>query len=63
MKKKLVISFSGGRTSAYMTKMLLDSLDRSIYDIAVVFANTGKEREETLDFVHECDIRFGFDTI
>lgn len=63
MKKKLVISFSGGRTSAYMTKMLLDSLDRSIYDIAVVFANTGKEREETLDFVYECDIRFGFDTI
>lgn len=63
MKKKLVISFSGGRTSAYMTKMLLDSLDKSIYDIVVIFANTGKEREETLDFVHECDIRFGFDTI
>lgn len=61
--KKLVISFSGGRTSAYMTKMLLDSLDRSIYEIVVVFANTGKEREETLEFVHQCDIHMGFNTV
>ena len=61
--KKLIISFSGGRTSAYMTKMLLDNLDRKVYDIAVIFANTGKERDETLDFINDCDIQFGFNTV
>ena len=29
----------------------------------VVFANTGKEREETLDFIHKCDVEFGFNTV
>jgi len=28
-------------------------------DVAVAFANTGKEREETLRFVHECGSRWG----
>lgn len=28
-------------------------------DVVVAFANTGKEREETLRFVHECGSRFG----
>src|SRR3546814_2300344 len=27
--------------------------------VFVVFANTGKEREETLRFVHECGVRWG----
>ena len=62
MKKKLLISFSGGRTSAYMTKMLLDNF-QDIYEMIVVFANTGREREETLEFVRECDKRWNFNTI
>ena len=61
--KQLLISFSGGATSAYMTKMLLDNLDRTEYEIKVVFANTGKEREETLQFIRECDTRWGFNTV
>lgn len=56
--KPLVISFSGGRTSGYMAKMLVEKY-RNKREILVVFANTGKEREETLDFVHQCDIEFG----
>jgi hypothetical protein len=28
-------------------------------DVVVAFANTGKEREETLRFVHECGSRWG----
>ena len=36
--KKLVISFSGGRTSGYMTKKILDT-KRDEYDIKVIFAN------------------------
>lgn len=62
-KKKLLVSFSGGQTSGYMTKLLLDNLNRDEWDIVVVFANTGKEREETLEFVRDCDAHFGFNTV
>lgn len=59
-KKRLLASFSGGRTSAFMTKWLLDNkLDE--YEIKVVFANTGQEHERTLEFVSKCDEVFGFD--
>ena len=54
-----LISFSGGRTSAYMLKMILDAHDGVLpEDVHVCFANTGKEREETLRFVHECATRW-----
>jgi hypothetical protein len=61
-KPKLLISFSGGRTSGYMTKRILDERAH-LYDIQVVFANTGLEHPNTLDFVNECDQRFGFNTV
>lgn len=55
-----LISFSGGRTSAYMLKQILDAHGGSLPDdVHVCFANTGKEREETLRFVHECATRWG----
>ena len=51
-----LISFSGGRTSAYMLRKILDAHDgRLPDDVFVTFANTGKEREETLRFVHDCE--------
>lgn len=55
-----LISFSGGRTSAYMLKMMLDAAGGAFApDIHVVFCNTGMELEETLRFVHECQVRWG----
>lgn len=55
MKKNLLVSFSGGETSAFMAqwikKHLEDSYDRVVY----VFANTGLENEQTLEFVQQCD--------
>lgn len=55
-----LISFSGGRTSAYMLWHILQAHGGTLPDDAhVVFANTGKEREETLRFVHECATRWG----
>jgi len=47
------ISFSGGRTSGYMLKLIWDQFGGTLPpDIIPVFANTGKERPETLDFIH-----------
>ena len=55
-----LISFSGGRTSAYMLHEILRAHDGKLPDdVHVCFANTGKEREETLRFVHECGSRWG----
>ncbi len=54
-----LVSFSGGRTSAYMLHEILRAHDgRLPDDVHVCFANTGKEREETLAFVHECGSRW-----
>lgn len=54
-----LVSFSGGRTSAYMLRRILDAHGGTLPpDVHVVFANTGKEREETLRFVHECQVRW-----
>lgn len=51
-----LISFSGGRTSAYMLHQILSAYDGVLpCDIRVAFANTGKERDETLRFVHDCE--------
>lgn len=55
-----VVSFSGGRTSAYMLRLLLDANGGELPPYChVVFANTGKEDEATLRFVRECCLRFG----
>jgi 3'-phosphoadenosine 5'-phosphosulfate sulfotransferase (PAPS reductase)/FAD synthetase len=55
-----LISFSGGRTSGYMLWHILDAHGGKLPDdVHVCFANTGKEREETLRFVHECETRWG----
>ena len=55
-----LVSFSGGRTSGYMLWHIIQAHGGVLPDdVHVVFANTGKEREETLRFVHECEIRWG----
>lgn len=55
-----LISFSGGRTSAFMLWNILQAHGGTLpADVHVNFANTGKEREETLRFVHDCGSRWG----
>jgi len=55
-----IINFSGGRTSAYMTKRLIDE---GLTDYIVTFQNTGKEMPQTLDFINECDKRWGLNIV
>lgn len=53
------ISFSGGRTSAYMLWRVLEAHGGKLPNEAVVcFANTGKEDEATLKFVHACSVNW-----
>jgi len=50
------IAFSGGRTSAMMTYFLTRELNSD--DYLIIFTNTGKEKEQTLEFVQECADRW-----
>jgi 3'-phosphoadenosine 5'-phosphosulfate sulfotransferase (PAPS reductase)/FAD synthetase len=53
------ISFSGGRTSAYMLWRVLQAGGGVLPSQAIVcFANTGKEDEATLRFVQDCSERW-----
>lgn len=63
MINRLLVSFSGGRTSGYMTWRILQEWRDKYDDIVVLFANTGLEHEKTLEFVHNCDKHFGFNTV
>ena len=55
-----LISFSGGRTSAYMLYHILQAHGGKLpKDLYVIFANTGKECLETLDFVKDCQEKWG----
>lgn len=50
-----VISFSGGRSSAYMLWRILQAHGGTLPDdVVVAFANTGREMPATLDFVQAC---------
>ena len=56
------ISFSGGRTSAFMLHKVLEAHDGDLPEFAkVTFANTGKEMPQTLDFVRDCGENWGVD--
>jgi 3'-phosphoadenosine 5'-phosphosulfate sulfotransferase (PAPS reductase)/FAD synthetase len=52
------ISFSGGRTSAYMLWRVLQSNGGLPDEAIVCFKNTGKEEEATLEFVRDCSVKW-----
>lgn len=54
-----LISFSGGRTSGYMLRRVLDAHGGSLPpDVVVGFADTGKEHPATLDFIRQVESRW-----
>ena len=58
------ISFSGGRTSAYMLYKVLEAHDGVLpKETVITFANTGIEHPATLDFVRDCGEQWGVNII
>lgn len=54
------VSFSGGRTSGMMAR-LVQQANQADAPIRYLFANTGKEMEQTLQFVDRCAREWGLD--
>jgi len=63
MKNKLTVSFSGGRSSAAMCWLIQNTDTFAAHEKQFIFANTGQEHPATLDFVDECDRRFGLNLV
>jgi hypothetical protein len=59
---RLFISFSGGKTSAYMANRIVNS-DHGFDEIVVGFANTGQEHDKTLEYVQKCDKYYGLGVV
>lgn len=51
--ENLLVSFSGGETSAYMAQWLWNNC-REKYNMVFVFANTSQENYETIQFIRRC---------
>ncbi len=54
----VLISFSGGRTSGYMLHQILEANGGLPDTTKIVFTNTGREDDATLDFVRDCSVRW-----
>lgn len=53
-----VLLCSGGKTSGFMLRKQLDAVPDYRSTWLTIFCNTGKERPQTLDFVHEIETRW-----
>ena len=62
--KYRTINFSGGRSSAYMLHNVWQAHDGVLPErVKVIFCNTGKEREETLEFVRRVGEAFNLEIV
>lgn len=61
---KYHIALSGGQTSAYLLHRILERNDNRLPENAVaIFTNTGKEREETLEFLRKIELNWGVEIV
>lgn len=61
-KPRLRVSVSGGRTSAYMAKLVMEHLSH-LFEIVFVFANTSWEHHDTYRFLRAVDEHFGLNLV
>ena len=58
---KRIVSFSGGRTSAYLCKRMIDTYGKDNVDF--IYMDTGAEHSKTYDFIRNVNKEFGLDLI
>lgn len=58
---KKVVSFSGGRTSAYLCALMIEEFGRENVDF--IFMDTGAEHPKTYEFIREVDNEFGLNLV
>lgn len=61
--KNLMVTVSGGRSSALMARHIQTSELYADYEKVYVFANTGMERPETIDFLKKIESVWGIDLV
>jgi 3'-phosphoadenosine 5'-phosphosulfate sulfotransferase (PAPS reductase)/FAD synthetase len=59
--KKHAVSFSGGRTSAYLCYLMIEKYGKDSVDF--IFTDTGAEHPKTYEFIKKCNKHFGLDLI
>jgi len=62
-RNRLLISFSGGKTSARMAQILTSEYRHVWPEVIVAFMNTGWEHEKTLEYVDKCDRQYGLGVV
>ena len=60
---KHVVSFSGGRTSAYLVNLMEQKRKAQGLDVAYVYMDTGAEHPKTYDFIRNVVKHFGIELI
>ena len=58
---KKVVSFSGGRTSAYLCKVMIDKFGKDNVDF--IFMDTGAEHPKTYEFIRKVNDEFGLNLV
>ena len=58
----IAVHLNGSRSGAYMAWWLKENKSEEL-DLVFIFCNTGREREETLEFMNECDKAFGLNLV
>lgn len=58
IQKNLMVTVSGGRSSAFMARHIQQSEKYKDYNKVYVFCNTGMERPETIDFLKNIEMKW-----
>jgi len=61
--ESIVVSISGGRSSAMMARHIQTHPKYDNFQKAYIFANTGMERPETIEFLRKCEKHWGIEII